>query len=570
MLYLTYPTECEVMVVKKSWRYKFTTVSDEEGRVWDIFATSLGIPTGFDESDKICIDVTSIQSYVVNYSKLRSLKNCNINFVPIKHISAISEIIEAMKDCLYIALSNFGIAFPGYEKLLISFDPNTNIREYINKDRYMQILLNQLVFDVLFDYFIENSEKRNVNNAANFVADVIFQKVKDDDAETVSRYKRILKTSSEDLWSFCDIVRKSMLAGQNAEKDRSEAIHIKNNIESMGLSPDKYAERLDVQKKHTYHQRKSLLQWIGYFINQRKPFVSSLQYRKQFKTEGNNISKKDFIDEMWKYNLFRELFNPQMQRNPKTTFESTMVYYYIETYKRIDFILYLLEKFQADESILHDIDSLESSYGVDNSIGLSRLIKLQTETPAAFVQRHVNTVMIISGLDSGCTKKDIINPHPSQHRSPIFLEKAILEYTLCNELKKRESQNPEGDLQYEDDDDFVYDYYPYYQHMESYILLRNKAYEIFSSNFTFGPGKEETSFTNAEYLEINDFIKKNYPLSDFHKEIKTWDTIEKLEEKIISQSRIDSLKTNSKNNAINLLKKRMMTLSSYLFPNLQS
>lgn len=555
--------------MKKS-RYKFTIVRDGEDRVWDMFATSVGIPIDIFEPGVISIGDTPVQSYVVNYSQLRSLKNCNINFVPIKHISAISETVEAMKNCLYIALSNFGIALPGYEKLLISFDPNTNIREYINKDRYMQILLNQLVFDVLFDYFIENSEKRNVNNAANFVADVIFQKVKDDDAETASRYKRILNTSSEDLWSFCDIVRKSMLAGQKAEKDRSEAIHIKNNIESMGLSPAKYAERLDVNKKLTYHQRKSLLQWIGYFINQRKPFVSSLQYRKQFKTEGNNISKKDFIDEMWKYNLFRELFNPQMQRNPKTTFESTMVYYYIETYKRIDFILYLLEKFQADESILHDIDLLESSYEVDKSIGFLRLRKLQTETPAAFLQRHVNTVMIISGLASGCTKKDIINPHPSQRRSPIFLEKAVLEYTLCNELKKRESKNIEGDLQYEDDDDFVYDYYPYYQHMESYTLLRNKTYEIFSSNFTFGPGKEEKSFTNAEYLEINDFIKKNYPLSDFHNEIKTWDTIEKLEEKIISQSRIDSLKTNSKNNAINLLKKRMMTLGSYLFPNLQS
>ncbi len=555
--------------MKKS-RYKFTIVRDGEDRVWDMFATSVGIPIDIFEPGVISIGDTPVQSYVVNYSQLRSLKNCNMNFVPIKHISAISEIIEAMKDCLYIALSNFGIALPGYEKLLISFDPNTNIREYINKDRYMQILLNQLVFDVLFDYFIENSEKRNVNNAANFVANTIFQKVKYDDAETVSLYKRFLNTSSEDLWSFCDIVRKSMLAGQKAEKDRSEVIHIKNNIESMGLSPAKYAERLDVNKKLTYHQRKSLLQWIGYFINQRKPFVSSLQYRKQFKAEGNNISKKDFIDEMWKYNLFRELFNPQLQRNPRTTFESTMVYYFIESYKRIDFMLYLLEKSQADESILHDIDILKSSNEVDKSIGFLRLRKLQTETPAAFLQRHVNTVMIISGLASGCTKKDIINPHPSQHRSPIFLEKAILEYTLCNELKKRESKNPEGDLQYEDDAEFVYDYYPYYQHMESYTLLRNKAYEIFSSNFTFGPGKEETSFANAEYLEINDFIKKNYPLSDFHKEIKTWDTIEKLEKMIISQSGIDSLKSNSKNNAINLLKKRMMTLSSYLFPNLQS
>lgn len=569
MLYLTYPTECEVMVMKES-QYKFTVVRDEEDRVWDIFATSLGIPIGIFILDEINIDDIPVQSYVVNYSQLRSLKNCDINFVPIKHVSAISDTVEAMKNCLYIALSNFGIAMPGYDNLLISYDPNTNIREYINKDRYMQILLNQLVFDVLFDYFIENSEKRKVNNAANFVANTIFQKVKYDDADTVSRYKRILNTSSEDLWSFCDIVRKSMLAGQKAEKDRSETFRIMKNIESMGLSPAKYAEHLDVHKKLTYHQRKSLLQWIGYFINQRKPFVSSLQYRKQFKAEGNNISKEDFIDEMWMYNLFRELFNPQMQRNPKATFESTMVYYYIETYKRIDFMLYLLEKFQADESILHDIDILKSSNEVEKSIGFLRLRKLQTETPAAFLQRHVNTVMIISGLASGCTKKEIINPHPSQHRSPIFLEKAVLEYTICNELKKRESKNFEGDLQYEDDDDFVYDYYPYYQHMESYILLRNKAYEIFSSNFTFGPGKEEKSFTNAEYLEINDFIKKNYPLSDFHNEIKTWDTIEKLEEKIISQSGIDSLKTNSKNNAINLLKKRMMTLGSYLFPNVQS
>ena len=114
--------------------------------------------------------------------------------------------------------------------------------------------------------------------------------------------------------------------------------------------------------------------------------------------------------------------------------------------------------------------------------------------------------------------------------------------------------------------------------MEAYTILRNKAFEIFSADFTFGPSQDKESFTKDEYIEINKFIRENYSLIDFHNGITTWDTIKALYDKSSANTsedkpttkRRDSKVRVSKNDKINLLKKRMMCLNSWLFPNIQT
>lgn len=48
--------------------------------------------------------------------------------------------------------------FAHFNNFLISYSDNVDIHKFIEEDSYMQILLNQLVFDVLYGYYLSNSE----------------------------------------------------------------------------------------------------------------------------------------------------------------------------------------------------------------------------------------------------------------------------------------------------------------------------------------------------------------------------------------------------------------------------
>ena len=122
---------------------------------------------------------------------------------------------------------------------------------------------------------------------------------------------------------------------------------------------------------------------------------------------------------------------------------------------------------------------------------------------------------------------------------------------------------PNGDVSV----DYSDCYYSYYQIMESYTIIRNKAFDIFSEKYTFGPKEGNKSFSQKEYTEINKFIDNNYSLLDFHNSIKTWSTIQDEYNKI-EKEYTGERKAVSKNDRINLIKKCMMTLNSYLFPDI--
>lgn len=556
-------------------KYEFTIASDEDGGVWDIYAFSPQNP----------------MNYVTNFSALRFQKDCALNLAPMSHISSINELVNALEKCLFIALSNFSKACPGFDKFLISFSTDTSIRQFIKEDKYMQALLNQLVFDALYEYYLKTAEKMFENEAAAYIAKMIYQKEKEINDETKSPYRTMLHTTYIDSISFCDTIRKSMNAGLDAEQERSSAPEIQINIGSMGASPHIYSEIFEPQLNLNPERKKNLAMWVALFINQGKRFLTAWQYRKQFKSSGNNISKKDFVEHLWMNNIFRELFNPADQGNQKSSFEHTMVYHHIEAYKRLDFMLYLLEKCESNPSILHDIDNLPPSYEILNtqqkqaifqdssddtkkeliekgfSMPKQNPIYLQASTPAAFLQRHVHEVLLLTEFHTNNPQfNQHINSHPSQLLSPILLEKALLDYALTTDNNNDNATKP------------TFDYYEYFQRMKSYVILRNKTFEIFSADFTFGPSQDKESFTNDEYIEINKFIRENYSLIDFHNVITTWDTIKALYDKLSANTSEDKPTTKScgprvrvsKNDKINLLKKRMMCLNSWLFPNIQT
>ena len=586
-------------------KHRFVTVSDNSGNVWDILALSPEMQT--EKNDKSpetssaeddtflklrCDTKTSkvdfsvnpgdirnpFYDFVVDFSELRSQNDCiKIQFNPFKHISTIEEVKNEMKICLGIALSSFGMYYQEFANFLISFSPEMvydgkALKKFIGNNYYMQILLNQLVFDVLYDYHHKNDEKITVNKAACILGEKIYYKIKDNQC-----YDDVLNIESDGCLPISDTIRKTLKSGAKAENNRTSASLIKNNITSMGIDPNQYTNSFVAKKL-------PLMSWIFIYINQRRRLVSSVQYRKQLKNDGNNISKDAFIDEIIIYDLFRELYYPSINMSVEKYFNNAMIYYAIESYKRIDFMLYLLSKCESNDSILNDIDNLESSFNIipqekeqvmeKHSINKLSSTYLQTSTPAAFLQRHQRKILKIHALynSTHAVSSYSINSHASQMKSPLFLEKALLDYTVCPNNQQSEMTNHEQAEINPTDTNPTCEYFQYFQRMEAYTLLRNKAYEIFSANYTFGPAGENKSFSKKEYESLKYFIEENYNLRTFHDEIPTWKELyaeaDKADNMPVNKGKSSKRKV-LPDDSINKLKKRMMILSSYLFPHIE-
>lgn len=481
-----------------------------------------------------------------------------------------------MKKCLGIALSSFGMYYQEFANFLISFSPEMvydgkALKKFIGNNYYMQILLNQLVFDVLYDYHHKNDEKIAANKAACILDEEIDHLIENNprcEMMNIKNKNRVL---------IIDNIRKTLKTGAKAENNRTSASLIKNNITSMGIDPNHYTNSFVAKKL-------PLMSWIFIYINQRRRLVSSVQYRKQLKNDGNNISKDAFIDEIVIYDLFRELYYPSINMSVEKYFNNAMIYYAIESYKRIDFMLYLLSKCESNVSILNDIDNLESSFNIippkkeqvmeKHSINNLSSTYLQTSTPAAFLQRHQRKILKIHALYSSphTVSSYSINSHASQMKSPLFLEKALLDYTVCPNNQQSEMTNHEQEEINPTDTNPTCDYFQYFQRMEAYTLLRNKAYEIFSANYTFGPAGENKSFSEDEYRTFKYFIEENYNLRTFHDEIPTWKELYAEADKAANMPVNKGKNSKRKvlpDDSINKLKKRMMILSSYLFPHIE-
>ncbi len=214
-------------------------------------------------------------------------------------------------------------------------------------------------------------------------------------------------------------------------------------------------------------QVKTLAAWDFFYFNSKVPILTK-QYRRNFTRKNRNYSYESIIADFIEYDTFvnRLLTN---KRANYITYECLMKYYFLNSYKRIDFIVQLAER------ILNN--SLE-------------------ETVAPFFLKWF-TLPVVQIFESETDKQLCFRDKTNFYRPLSKIEHLLLKNcskdnnasaTVCILLRK-------------------------------YQIIRAKAYELFQYHYKFHAiplySFPKTYAYNLIYSEINDFILNSYNLNSF-------------------------------------------------------
>ena len=123
---------------------------------------------------------------------------------------------------------------------------------------------------------------------------------------------------------------------QRLSSDRS-----KYEVSLLGANSDEHAAYFNPVIENNSSQVKTLAAWDFFYFNSKVPILTK-QYRRNFTRKNRNYSYESIIADFSEYDTFanRLLTN---KRTNYITYECLMKYYFLNSYKRIDFIIQLAE-----------------------------------------------------------------------------------------------------------------------------------------------------------------------------------------------------------------------------------
>lgn len=233
-----------------------------------------------------------------------------------------------------------------------------------------QLLAEQLVFDMLYDYYLNNSPKM-----------------------TVGDYINNLKECHQTSLVTAD--RKTIQRGMEQYYRKLSTQEIKEQLEMLGIDADKYPQYYKYNGKRNVTKPKYI--WDQLFYN--KYMITARQYRRQFTKAGRNYPYWEIYRELYEYNQFIEEFLPNEKDYGDFYFYKAMDYFSLESYKRIDFMCKL-----AIELPEMDAEDLE------------------------FLIRRFTPEVLLPHIDEGMiTYSKKIN-----YYTPLFMIEDLLLKSLCN------------------------------------------------------------------------------------------------------------------------------------------
>lgn len=189
-------------------------------------------------------------------------------------------------------------------------------------DTDVELLVEQVVFDLLFDKYIMESELMARNRYATIMSDLLSP-----------IFKKPLMPPNVDaqLSRFMDKYINKM----------SEPPY-RNQLAMLGIDPDAHNDYFNPDLRNNPNAQKPKFIWDLFFYNSGPNKIFSRIYRRQLTKESRNYSYKDFIRELDEYADMVDVLLPTEDAEPKDYFVQSMDYYILESYKRLDFILKLM------------------------------------------------------------------------------------------------------------------------------------------------------------------------------------------------------------------------------------
>ena len=209
----------------------------------------------------------------------------------------------------------------GYEKEINLFPEPINLAFDLSISNVEKnLLIEQLIFDILFDKYLQESKLMTRNSYANYMAEKLHPYNKTD---------------------FCHAINERLKRGMATHHDRVAYSKLPKQIEMLGADPEKYVEYYNPRMRENPHNKKPKFIWDMLYYN----FVLDVtdkQYRRQLTRSSRNYPYAEIISNFQAYNQFVTKLLPEENESCEKYFRMSMDYYVLEFYKRVDFIFRLI------------------------------------------------------------------------------------------------------------------------------------------------------------------------------------------------------------------------------------
>lgn len=193
---------------------------------------------------------------------------------------------------------------------------NWKVYYLITKDE-KEVLINQLIFDMLYDFYLSQSPKMTIGNYVNNL--VTYHNI---EGEKIS-----LKETR----------RKTIQNGMREYYKKLSTAEIKEQLKMLGVDAELYPQYYLYGGKRNVEKSKFV--WDLLYYN--KYMITSRQYRRQFTKENRNYPYWEIYDDLKKYKNFLEKVLPSECDYGEEYMNKAMDYFTLESYKRIDFMFKL-------------------------------------------------------------------------------------------------------------------------------------------------------------------------------------------------------------------------------------
>lgn len=209
------------------------------------------------------------------------------------------------------------------------FDPSNPYTLLDFSDLTKSLLVEQIVFDILFDKYLTESELMTRNSYSNYMG-----KLLSNDSIQSIRYSRAFN--------------ERIMRGMSTYHDRTAYSKLPEQIKMLGVNPEVYAEYYNPYIRESPHGKKPKFIWDLLYYN----FVLDLtyrQYRRQLTRDGRNYPYEKIIGDLKEYKKFVDKLLPVENESHEKYFRKSMDYYILESYKRVDFMFKLIDALSSNE-----------------------------------------------------------------------------------------------------------------------------------------------------------------------------------------------------------------------------
>lgn len=317
-------------------------------------------------------------------------------------------------------------------------------------DAERKLVVQQLVFDILFDEYFKKSEHITLLNYANDMSNRLYG----DNSHSDS----IRKTLTRSMEQYYNMIKYSELSEE---------------LKEFWINVDMYEKYCTPIMKENAAKKKPKIIWDYYYYNHN--MITYRQYRRQ-PMKDSNTSYERLLEDLKIYDDFVNKCLPADHESINIYLNKVMEYYYLEAYKRIDFILMLSSSMLYMDISEDDIKNI-------------------------FIKRfHPKVTFLFE--NNGKLDLDVKN----KYYRPLLM----IEQKLCQQIQEGKDV----------------DIHKYGIQLQKYQIIRAKAYEIFKYHAEYILCDYEGEKSYNTYKEIKEFICQYYNMKLYHESNEIWHKIE--------------------------------------------